>query len=83
MIEGALREIFSQLQEDVGGNQPAIAELFLELARLGVQPFKLARWPQVRAIFKEADVDAFDAEHDNEIKRLGVGQQGKGKVDTG
>lgn len=35
MIEGALREILSQLQEDVGGNQPAITELFLKLARRG------------------------------------------------
>ena len=83
MIEGALREIFSQLQEDVGGNEPAIAELFLQLARRGAQPFKLARWPQVRAILKEADVDAFDAEHGNEVERLGVRQQGKGKIGTG
>tara|TARA_B100000212_G_C26913601_1_gene338920 strand:- start:319 stop:420 length:102 start_codon:yes stop_codon:yes gene_type:complete len=33
MIQGALCETFSQLQEDVGGNQPAITELFLKLAR--------------------------------------------------
>tara|TARA_Y100001933_G_scaffold141450_1_gene140349 strand:- start:3035 stop:3241 length:207 start_codon:yes stop_codon:yes gene_type:complete len=61
---------------------PRSPSFFLSWRAEGRQLFKLARWPQVRAILKDADVDAFDAEHGNEIERLGVGQQGKGKVGT-
>ena len=80
MIEGALREIFS-VREDVGGNRPRSLSFFSVGAPRGA-PFKLARWPQVRAILKEADVDAFNAEHGNEVERW-RGAAGKGKIGTG
>lgn len=80
VIERVRNEIRSALQENIGTLEPSVGQLFAEAPRIAPDVLKFARWPQVRALFKEPDIGPIHFECSDQIKGFFVRKARKCEV---
>ncbi len=83
LVDRIRREVRPHLQKYIGRDEPAVREGLAELLCTGAGVLKFLRRPEMRTLFKKADVHARETEDGDEIERVRVAQQRKRKVGAG
>jgi hypothetical protein len=83
VVDGVGHEVGVELQEDVGRHQAEVVEGGAQPAGVAGDIFELPRWPQVRALLEQPDVDPAETQHRDELQRVVVLEQWEGEVGAG